>query len=288
VGQPFRAYVNGIAQLMAEAKSVPLGNLPPAPIPEPSKDAPRVLVFSPHPDDESIIGALPLRLRREVRCDVRVVAVTQGSRADRQVARFDEMKGACGYLGFGLIPTQPHGLLNINPATRKGHPHAWAEAVGIITRILTEQRPAMLFIPHVEDWNSTHIGTHLLVMDALENIGPGFSCQVVETEFWRAMAEPNLLIESTPDDVADLVAAISFHQGEVIRNPYHLTLPAWMADNVRRGGELVGGQGGTAPTFPFATLYRIRTWTEAAFDDSPRSGQVITRDGELAGLFKVS
>ena len=33
-----------------------------------------------------------------------------------------------------------------------------------------------------------------------------------------------------------------------------------MQDNVRRGGELVGGQGGAAPDFTFATLYRLRRW----------------------------
>lgn len=45
-----------------------------------------------------------------------------------------------------------------------------------------------------------------------------------------------------------------------LRNPYHLGLPAWMQDNVRRGGELVGGQGEAAPDFAFATLYRMRRW----------------------------
>ena len=57
------------------------------------------------------------------------------------------------------------------------------------------------------------------------------------------------------------MTALSFHVGEVQRNPYHLLVPAWMQDNVRRGGELVGGQGGAAPDFTFATLYRHRKWT---------------------------
>ena len=37
-----------------------------------------------------------------------------------------------------------------------------------------------------------------------------------------------------------------------------------MQDNVRRGGELVGGQGGAAPDFTFATLYRLRQWQDGA------------------------
>jgi hypothetical protein len=83
---------------------------------------------------------------------------------------------------------------------------------------------------------------------------------VVETEFWGAMATPNLMVESSSLDLGDLVAATSFHVEEVKRNPYHLLLPAWMQDNVRRGGELVGGQGAAAPDFKFATIYRLRAW----------------------------
>lgn len=288
MSQPFSSYVHGIARLMEEARTVPLGDIPPARTPKLAPNSQRVLVLSPHPDDESIIGALPLRLRRELNCDVRVVAVTQGSRADRQMARLEEMQGACDYLGFALVTTKPHGLLNINPKTRDGNPAEWAAAVEVIAKLITDHRPSIIFLPHDQDWNSTHIGTHFLVTDALKTLGPDYRCLLVETEFWRAMSAPNLMIESTPDEVADLVAAISFHKGEVVRNPYHLTLPAWMADNVRRGGEIVGGQGGTAPTFPFATLYRLRDWAKGGFVDGARTGQIITRNGDLAETFKVS
>ena len=57
------------------------------------------------------------------------------------------------------------------------------------------------------------------------------------------------------------------HVGEVRRNPYHLTLPAWMMDNVRRGGEWVGGQGQAAPEFLFGTLYRLRKWIGDHFEE---------------------
>ena len=33
-----------------------------------------------------------------------------------------------------------------------------------------------------------------------------------------------------------------------------------LQDNVRRGAELVGGQGGVAPQFMFAQLFRARKW----------------------------
>ena len=120
-------------------------------------------------------------------------------------------------------------------------------------------------MPHSKDWNSRHISTHFLVVEALEKMPSDFSCTVVETEFWGAMADPNLMIEGDVQLVADLVAATSLHVEEVARNPYHLLMPAWMQDNVRRGGELVGGQGGAVPDFSFATLYRLRKWQGGEF-----------------------
>ena len=101
---------------------------------------------------------------------------------------------------------------------------------------------AKLLVPHEKDWNSTHVGTHYLVNDALKTMEESFCCGVCETEFWAPMGNPNLMIESSVADVTDLVTALSFHVGEVSRNPYHVRLPAWMQDNVRRGGELVGGE----------------------------------------------
>ena len=81
-------------------------------------DAPRALIFSPHPDDECIIGGLALRLLREAGMRVVNVAVTQGSQADRQEARWNELQAACEYLGFDLVATVPGGLERINPKTR--------------------------------------------------------------------------------------------------------------------------------------------------------------------------
>jgi hypothetical protein len=92
-----------------------------------------------------------------------------------------------------------------------------------------------------------------------------FVCSAVETEFWGQMPRPNALVESAGGDLSALITALSFHVGEVRRNPYHVTLPGWMMDNVRRGGEWVGGQGQAAPDFAFGTMYRLRVWRDGAF-----------------------
>jgi LmbE family N-acetylglucosaminyl deacetylase len=279
---PYLTYVDGFLKLRASGKTCQLGGFPFPP--PPIQGGPKVLLFSPHPDDECIFGGFPLRLIREAGSEVVNVAVTQGSSQARQAGRLAELRQACRYLGFGLTTTREGGLEHINRKTRDGNPAAWAESVACIAAILKRHMPAMVFIPHERDANSTHEGTHLLVMDALTSMGEGFRCRVVETEFWAPMASPNLMIEIPPDTLADLLTALSFHVGEVSRNPYHLTLPAWMMDNVRRGGEVVGGQGGAAPDFPFATLYRIQGWTGRGLEPVLKSNRVVQASENVASL----
>jgi N-acetylglucosamine malate deacetylase 1 len=247
-------------------------------------EAPKALIFAPHPDDEVITGALPLRLMRDRNFTVIDVAVTLGSRVDRRAQRWRELEAACAYLGFGLVTPDRAGLEGINLHARERNPAAWNAAVSAVVGVLTDQPPDVLFVPHAADWNATHIGVHHLVIEAMRCL-PTLACRVVETEYWGAMTAPNLMVESTPADVADLVAALSLHAGEVARNPYHLRLPAWMMDNVRRGAELVGGQGTAAPPFAFATLYRLRGWKDGQFHDVLEQGRVISATDSLETLF---
>ena len=197
---------------------------------------------------------------REAGQQVINVAVTLGSDRQRQSSRWLELKNACDWLGFGLECTGPQGLERVNLNTRQQDAGHWTQAVKVIAGILERQRPRAIFFPHESDWNSTHVGTHFLVMDALKSLGGGFACFLIETEFWRPMADPNLMVESSAADAADLMSALSWHVGEMSRNPYHVRLPAWLQDNVRRGAEVVGGQGGAAPNFQLATLYKISRW----------------------------
>jgi LmbE family N-acetylglucosaminyl deacetylase len=281
---PYYRYVSELARLLSEGRRFPLGGFPvPAKAPL-APDASRALIFSPHPDDECIIGGLALRLLREAGTRVVNVAVTQGSKEARRAGRLDELKAACDYLGFDLIQTAPGGLENINLKTRSGNPAHWRASVDAVAAIIADQRPQVVFFPHDTDWNSTHVGTHYLLVDALSRQAPDFSCDVVETEFWGAMATPNLMVESSVTDLADMMTALSFHVGEVQRNPYHLLVPAWMQDNVRRGGELVGGQGGAAPDFVFCTLYRLRRWMNGELRLTYGAGRTLPANASVATL----
>ncbi len=282
---PYRPLVAGYAELLRQREPLYATGVAAAVLNRPAVDARRVLLFSPHPDDECIVTGLALRLQRELGMIIANVAVTQGSREERQTERWQELERACAYLGFSLLATAERGLLHIHPQSRTEAPLHWAAAVEVIARLIAEQQPAVVFMPHDGDWHGTHVGTHLLVTDALARQPRGFQCLVVETEFWGAMATPNLLVESSIDEVADLVAALSLHAGEVARNPYHLRLPAWMMDNVRRGAELIGGWGGAAPDICFATLYRLSRWTEGRLQPALHPGRILGSGDDLVPLF---
>src|SRR5271170_7316331 len=122
---PYQNFVSSIAQLAAAGKALPLGGLPPRHPSQPPPDAPVALIFSPHPDDECIIGGLALRLMREAGLRVINIAVTQGNRKERQQPRWQELTNACAWLGFALEKTAPDGLEKINLKTRTDDPQHW-------------------------------------------------------------------------------------------------------------------------------------------------------------------
>ena len=285
---PYQRFASSFAQLVADGKSLPLGGIPARVKTKPQPNAPVALIFSPHPDDECLIGGFALRLMRETGMKVVNVAVTQGSNKSRQEPRLQELKNACDWLGFDLEQTAPDGLEKVNLRSRAVDPARWSDAVKTVAGILARYQPRAIFFPHETDWNITHIGTHFLVTDALNTLPRDFECLMIETEYWAPMPSPNLMVESSVDDVADLLAALSFHVGEVRRNPYHLRMPAWLQDNVRRGAEVVGGQGGPAPDFTFATLYRLRQWKGGRPENIYLGGKQISAAENSGAVFSFS
>ena len=225
---PYLKFVEGIKAGIESAKGLSVSG-----VVEPKQSDQKILLFSPHPDDECITGLLPLRLMRELGMQIINVPVTFGSDVARQAGRAAELKNACDYLGWEVF----QGLENVDATS----PSRFQPLEKLdVVEILKQQGSKIIFVPHSKDWNSRHISTHFLVMEALAEMPSDFSCTVIETEFWGAMDDPNLMVEADAETLADLIAALSLHVGEVARNPYHLSLPAWMQDNVRRGGELVG------------------------------------------------
>jgi LmbE family N-acetylglucosaminyl deacetylase len=281
-----RQFVALFQKLVKQGQSLKTGKISSSTRPKIPSNAPNVLIFSPHPDDECINGGLALRLLREAKWNVVNVAVTLGSNRARRAARRCELQNACASLKFGLVVPGARGLEDINPDTRAKKTALWQAAVKTIAGILAAQQPRVIFLPHENDVHPAHVSVHWLVRDALKMLPRDFACYVVETEFWGQMADPNLVVEVGAKDLADLIAALSFHIGEVKRNAYHARLPAWMIDNVRRGAELVGGRGAKAPNFTFATIYRLQKWRGGKLRKIFRSGKMLSAAQNAAGLFR--
>ncbi|MGE0109660.1 MAG: PIG-L deacetylase family protein [Bdellovibrionales bacterium] len=279
-------FVDRITQLNSEAVKIDLPHTEKkAPEIQPSKK--NVLIFSPHPDDESITGALALRLRKETQHQIINIPVTLGSDLKRRNERRQELEAACAVLGFSIHDLLDSGLNKISPDSQNINPQKWNDDVEIICDVIKQFDPVGIIFPHAEDLHPTHIGTNRLVFDALAGIVQTKPIMLFESEYWHPMQTPNLLLESSNQDVALLIEAIACHHGEVNRTPYHLTQPSWMAENVRRGSEIMGTFGSNAVTFQFATLYRKSSWYNGQSHKATKPLIVEQNHEDLAKLFDM-
>lgn len=272
-------HLKAAIEMIESAQDIPLGPSPVAPEPPTTPPAASLLnkegtkgggaapgvakiVFcAPHPDDEALSGALALRLHLESGALVTNVAITLGRDRTQQERRLREIESACHALDFHLIvPQPPRGFEEVNEVAREQHPAAWAAKVEILAGIFDREKPDVVFAPHVHDFNTTHIGTHHLVVEALgahlerSQRGPAL---LVETDLWHQIERPNLMVGLTPELVARQLVGVCEHGGEMRRNPYHLLHLCRLMDNVRRGSEVVGGQGAVAQKFPLAEIYDV-------------------------------
>lgn len=223
------------------------------------------LILAPHPDDESIIGLLPLRLRMECGFSVWVVPATLGSQTARQAARKKELTAACAVLGFRL-----RFLKTDNKALE-------------LREFLDEIRPSVVFIPHAKDGHPRHRDTHRLGLAAMDSAKQKMF-HVVETEYWHPLERPNVMVAASGIRLKTLRLALACHRGEVARNDYAARLPAWMSDNVRRGAELVRGAGAAAPHMAHATLYRARQRMAGKWRTEFSGGRIIESAHDLEAL----
>ena len=163
---------------------------------------------------------LALRLQREAGMRVVNVAVTQGSNKARQAERWDELSAACDYLGFELVETVPGGLERINSRDTVFRDGTLADRGRRDCAVITAAAPGRGVSSRTRPTGTARTSARITcVMDALGRQAAAFDCHVVETEFWGAMATPNLMVESSAQDIGDMMAALSFHVGEVQRQP---------------------------------------------------------------------
>lgn len=226
-----------------------------------------VLILSPHPDDECIVGSLPLRLMKENNAHIINVAVTLGSNKDRRKARLKELQNACDLLEMDL------DVLSDD----------WNVKARELKSLIQKYQPQLILAPHLKDHHPTHIKTGKLLQKVLK--GMKMQTLVAWTEFWGQMEKPNCLIE-VPNEILGLqMKALALHEGEVSRNPYHLRLPAWMMDNVRRGGEVISNVGGEVPQMPFGVIYRLQKFKNGKYSEPKLPTPFLSTFADLGQIF---
>jgi len=214
----------------------------------------RILLISPHPDDECLMSGIALRAKEEFSSEVWVLPFSFGSRPERQKEREEELEGALRVLEFQRFEIPGH--------------LSFAElSHGQILTALNALQPDCVILPHVEDFHPTHVrcskAARSAVVQYVENTGN--SITLLESEYWQPMLHPNLLIPLPTSVVKRMGEALLMHRGEISRNPYHLTLPAWLMDQERRGSERVIGAGASSlqPSI-FSQVYRSTLITSEA------------------------
>ena len=235
------------------------GDLHPTETEHPQADAPVCLVFSPHPDDEALVGGLPLRLRA-AGWRVVNVAVTLGSRLDRRAARWQELQASCRVLGFELMAASGAPGMGLEGVRTAGHAaqHAnWRAAVERVINVMARYQPRVVVCPHELDGHDVHMATAQVVLQALAGV-PTLSPHLLLSEYWNTQLQPQLMLGLTDQQVGQMMLATAMHVGEVSRQPYHLTLPAWLMDSARRGAERLGGPGAASSGMAYAALYGWR------------------------------
>ena len=142
---PYHQLVSDYARLLKQGRTFPLGTFKAAPRPKIPANAPKALIFSPHPDDECLVGGVALRLMRQAHMNVTNIAVTLGSNKERQPGRLRELQDACNYIGFNLLPAAPSGLEKVNLKTREHDPKHWAASVKAIKDIIAQYQPKVVY-----------------------------------------------------------------------------------------------------------------------------------------------
>ena len=286
MNDPFLAYVRGFENLLHQGSRLPAADAWPPGLPVVADQAPVCLVFSPHPDDEVIAGALPWRLRAGDGWRVVNVAVTLGSKHARRAGRWHELERCCAFLGFDVLSATGapgQAFERVQPFAGSDDQVQRNAQVTRVAALIRHYRARVVVCPHGLDGHPAHIGTHDLVMAAVRQLAPDWRLHLLLSEYWNTQLAPALMLALAPADVAILVAALSLHVGEVARHPYHLSLPAWFIDAARRGAERVGPAGGPATGIRFAALYGWSCWDGGTL--APMSGQLVPAGASMARLF---
>lgn len=171
----------------------------------------KILICLAHPDDESINSGLALRLKNQHNCEVDVIPFSFGSNKDQWSRRERELKKACRILGFNLI-YNPSDLSKLDLKKLSQ---------------LSKKKYDLIITHHPKDNHPSHKKCSKLVSKYFANNKIAFC------EYWSQNIKANICIELSQNEIRKSLKALMAHKEELQRNPYHISYPAWLANNYR-------------------------------------------------------
>ncbi|MCP4682525.1 MAG: glycosyltransferase [Desulfobacterales bacterium] len=177
----------------------------------------RVLVFAPHPDDETIGCGGALTLHSEAGDPVKIVFLTDGARGDAAgsmdseayvALRQKEAMDACACLG--VTDLEFCSYMDRELAGSRG-------ALRRVMDFIEDFQPELIYAPSALEIHPDHRATAFLVFDALRSCG--LDLDTAFYEVGQPLSSVNILIDITP--VLDRkLQAISVYESQLREKPY--------------------------------------------------------------------
>jgi LmbE family N-acetylglucosaminyl deacetylase len=172
----------------------------------------RVLVISPHPDDEAIGCGGTLRKHVLEGDRVHVVFLTRGEkgghgRPPEETARLREQEAQAASAVLGVARLEWWGLPD-------GAVRATGPAVARLRAKLQQWKPHVLYMPHDREMHTDHRAAARLVRRALAGTGPGVHLPtVLMFEVWTPMQRMDHIVDIS-DTIRTKMAAIRAYRSQ--------------------------------------------------------------------------
>lgn len=124
----------------------------------------KVLVYSPHPDDETIGAAGYIANAAKQGADVRIILITDGSKHHLKDRRYEEFKKATGTLGV-----QPDNLVFLNYPDGKLKEQDQQKLENGLKQQFDDYSPNIVVYPHPQDKHPDHATAGRIVQKILKD-----------------------------------------------------------------------------------------------------------------------
>lgn len=155
----------------------------------------RILVISPHPDDESIGCGGTVRKHVEARDQVRVVFLTSGEkgghgRSEQETARVREREARSAANILGIREIEFFRLPD-------GDVRATRSSILQLRKLLSAWKPNVIYLPHEGEMHADHRAAVRLLARTLRRMN-GYKPRILTFEVWTPLQHIGEIVDITP------------------------------------------------------------------------------------------